>query len=169
MNKTKKALMWAAIGILLILLNVALVRFLVQRAFPKPRPVNLASNYNGKITESTTVKDTNQNPNKLEEFPLGENEFAGIRFRVNGILQLNGRYPNRVTGVPIGTKCRRLHLLHGTAGKAENGIPIAKLLLHYGNGQSGEIPIRYGDHVRDWWQRPTDPPYASNAKIAWKG
>ena len=120
-------------------------------------------------TESTNVRNDSQNPDNLEEFPLGENEFAGIRFLVNGVVFLNGRHPDRVDGLPLNKRCRRLHLLHGTTAKMPDGTTIARLVLHYADGPQAELPITYGQHVRDWWQRSSDPLPEPPLTVAWSG
>jgi hypothetical protein len=159
----------------LILFNAWLIWFTTRRPNPTLTTstpayvVPLTAAYNGQVTESTTVRDKNDNPNTLAEFPLGENEFAGVRFHVDGILQLNGRYPDRVEGIDLGRPCRRLHLLAGTAGKSPDGTIIATLALNYASGQRIELPIKYGEHVRDWWQRPRDPAPQPPLRVAWTG
>jgi len=135
----------------------------------KEKPIDLTPSYNGRTTESTTVRDSNSNPNTLEELPLGENVFAGVRFSVSGLVQLNGRYPDRIEGIALRKKCRTLHLLHGTVAKMPDGTTIAKVVLRYVGGAQAELEIRYGDHVIDWWQREADPPPGPHLKIAWNG
>ena len=160
---------WPSIVVLLVVLNSVLYWFLSRGASPKVQPLDLASSYNGLTTESTNVRNDSQNPDNLEEFPLGENEFAGIRFSVNGVVLLNGRHPDRVDGLLLNKRCRRIHVLHGTTGKMPDGTTIAQLVLHYASGQQAELSINYGEHVRDWWQRPRDPPPEPPLTVAWTG
>jgi hypothetical protein len=169
-------LVWPGL-LILIVFNVWLVwlttrRPNVEKARTVPvitRPISLATIYNGRVTESTTVRDKNDNPNTLEEFPLGEHEFAGVRFSVNGIVQLNGRYPDRADGIAIERPCRRLHLLAGVAGKSPNGATVAKVILNYASGQRTELPIKYGEHISDWWWRPNEPMPELPLRVAWTG
>jgi len=145
------------------------VWFFSRHSAVKGKAVELASVYNAWTTDSTNVRNDRENPDNLEEFPLGENEFAGIRFVVNGIILLNGRNPDEAQGFALNKRCRRLHLLHGTTGKMPDGTMIARCVLHYASGQQEEIAIKYGEHVRDWWQRPGDPQPEAPLTVAWNG
>jgi hypothetical protein len=162
-------IVWPSIAVLLVVLNALLFWILTRGSSQKGRPLDLAPSYNGLTTECTNVRNDSGNPDNLEEFPLGENEFAGIRFAVNGIVLLNGRLPDRVDGLPLNKRCRRLHLLHGTTSKMPDGTTIARLVLHYASGQQAELPINYGEHVRDWWQRSGDPLPEPPLTVAWSG
>jgi hypothetical protein len=152
-----------------VLILFALLMWIIPNTLRKRGLVNLSPAYNGRTTESTSVLDNNASLNTLEEFPLGENKFAGVSFSVNGIIQLNGRYPDHLEGVSLNRRCRRLHLLHGTVSKVSDGTTTAKVVLHYADGGQAEIAIKYGEHVRDWWQRPTDPPPQPPVLLAWHG
>src|SRR5258706_1847347 len=132
-------------------------------------PVDLIRICNGKVTESTSFVGGNDNPNTLEEFPVGTNTFAGVRFAVNGVIQLNGRYPDIASGIRIERKCRQLHLLHGAAGKQPDGTTIARIVAHYANGVTEEFPLLYGRHVRDWWYRPGNKLPDPESIVAWRG
>src|SRR5262245_44020661 len=92
-------IVWPAVVILLGLLSACLVLIFTRSSSPTGRPVNLTAGYNGSTTDSTNVRNESRNPDNLEEFPLGENLFAGIRFSVSGIILLGGRHPDRVKGV----------------------------------------------------------------------
>lgn len=131
----------------------------------KEHPVDFTLLSNVKTTTPISAGDHDS----LEEFPLGDNVFAGIHFSVNGVIQLNGRHPDRVEGLVVGRRCRQIHLLHGTVAKMPDGTTIARMILHYRSGIQAEIPIHYGDHVVDWWVRERDPPPGPHLRIAWTG
>jgi len=133
-------------------------------------PVNLSASYNAETSDAVSM-GTKDHPNNLSEFPTGEQVFAGVQFSVQGVIQLGDIYPNLVEGIQVGTRCRRLHLLHGTAGWTTDGAPCAVITLHYADGSTAELVIKYGEHLRDWWnwnaKEPTelDP----GTEVAWWG
>ncbi len=47
-------------------------------------------------------------------------------------------------------------------------MKIGAYILHYADGRQMELPIVYGEDVRDWWQ-PSDPKDATRAAVAWSG
>jgi hexosaminidase len=83
-------------------------------------------------------------------------------------LERAGRkYPRAARGIPVGKPIRQLHLLFSTAYAAPDGTQVGSVVLRYADGARLELPIRYGEHVRDWWQA-TDP-RTNGPKIAWTG
>lgn len=122
--------------------------------------------------------------NNLASLPLGVHEFGGVQFDVRGIVQLSGTnlariqpdYPVAVPGIQIGQGAKRLHFLHGTgwplwdaAGK-DVVVPIARYVIHYADGQTAELPIRYRDDVRNWQYEPEGVTREQGgASPVWKG
>ena len=49
-----------------------------------------------------------------------------------------------------------------------DGTRIGRYTLHYEDGSREEIPIVYGQDVRDWWTTPY-PQKVTNGKVAWEG
>ena len=117
--------------------------------------------------------------NNLARLPAGHRIFDGVRFDVAGIIQLangiditqtNNPYPASVEGIPVNRFCHRLHLLHGTAERADDQTVVANLVLHYADGSTGKCDIIYGQQVYDWWfEGDGNPPLAGNTRIAWVG
>jgi hypothetical protein len=168
-RKFPHRIVWPSVVLILLVLPVSFLWFLARDLSSAVKPADLAPAYNGSTTDSTNARNDSGNPDNLEEFPLGENEFAGIRFSVNGVILLNGRHPDRVDGIPLNKRCRKLYLLHGTTGKMPEGTTIAQLVLHYAGGDEIQIEIKYGEHVRDWWQRARDPQPEPPLIVAWNG
>ena len=162
-------IVWPFVVFVLVVLSASFVWFLIRSPATPGMPADLALGYNGSTSDSTNARNDSRNPDNLEEFPIGENEFAGIHFSVNGVILLNGRHPDRAGGIPLNKRCRRLHLLHGTTGKMPDGTTIARLVLHYASGEQAQIAINYGEHVRDWWHRSGDSPPESPLTVAWTG
>jgi len=122
--------------------------------------------------------------NNLASCPGGVHCFAGVPFNVAGRAQLFGRdmtdiaklFPERIRNIIIGGRCDRLHLLHGACDVSTPGQAVARLVLHYADGSSAEIPIIAGAHLQDWW----GPIYITNSgagryttdpgtELAWAG
>jgi hypothetical protein len=104
----------------------------------------------------------------------------GVPFRLDGVVLVgpgeafNGdgitlTVPPQVEGIPIGRKVKRLHFLHGTHWRTGDGTEIGAYIVHYADGSRLEIPIRYGEDVRDWWVSSDPESRVSGAQIAWSG
>lgn len=133
-------------------------------------PVDLTTSYNAEMADGVSM-GTKEHPNNLSEFPTGEQVLAGVLFSVQGLIQFGSIYPKRVEGIRVGTRCQRLHLLHGTAGTAPDGAPCASLTLHYADGSTAELNLNYGEHLRDWWNWKKNEPTTLDpgTEIAWWG
>lgn len=114
--------------------------------------------------------------NNLEPLPRGKQQFASVPFYVgDGMIQLAGKrapdFPTKVGEVQVEDPCQTLHFLHGTGwgspGVAD-GTKIGFYRINYANGNEEEIPIVYGEDLRDWWQLG-DSRGASRAEIGWTG
>ncbi len=71
-------------------------------------------------------------------------------FGVQAEAAFRFEWPQQVSGIPVGQPCRRLHLLLGTHDQEPDGVVIANVTVHYADGQTNQIPIHYGTHVREW-------------------
>jgi beta-lactamase regulating signal transducer with metallopeptidase domain len=126
--------------------------------------------------------------------PKGTQDFGGIEFHVDGLIQLQGkgageegrRYRERIA-VPLietnrvgeqmvlmnrGTNVGAVHLIAGTAYDTDRGNKIAELIWRYADGSFKRTPIQYGVHVRDWWrlryEEPPRLPYP-HSQVVWRG
>jgi hypothetical protein len=161
------------------ILCAALFAAATSRADEKFRLIDLDSHMNRDLTENTTVAG---GTNSLAQLPTGEQTLAGVKFRVGpGMIQLGGRsvasYPEKVEGIVVDGTFKKLHLLHSTQygrGKrgdrafVDDGVQIGQYIVHYDDGSNEEIPIIYGEDVRDWFFSEGDKE-PSRSKIAWKG
>jgi serine/threonine protein kinase len=168
---------------LLIIIGIALVfvpALLYWRmVFPWHHVISLDYYYQTRIA-SASPHDRDPG-NNLARLPAGHQVFDGVRFNVAGIISLacgndvtrtndSYPYPVSVEGIPVNRFCSQLHLLHGTAGGADDQTLVAKLVLHYADGTTADLDIIYGQQVYDWWFKGDDnPPLAGNTKIAWIG
>ena len=122
--------------------------------------------------------------NSLGELPSGEQTLGGIKFQVGpGLIQLGSTMldslPEKVEDIVLDRKVAKLHFLHatcfgggpnqqGSEGWVADGTLIGKYLVHYDDDTQAEIPIVFGEDVRDWWyvDGEAEP---SRGKVVWKG
>ena len=72
-----------------------------------------------------------------------------------------------MTDIVIDMEVKRLHVLNGTGWRWNPASRIGQLIVHYQDGDSVAIPIRYERQVLDWWNEPSTDPEAP--LIAWEG
>jgi peroxiredoxin len=112
--------------------------------------------------------------------PKGVQTIDGLPFQFTGRAQFAGQIHDSrnqpghqsATGIAVGTRFDELHLVHHAFWPDENGKAIATIRLNYTDGSSAEIPIQYGNHVRDWMRLPSESSEAlgdPNTKIFWRG
>lgn len=88
--------------------------------------------------------------------------------------------PAAVRGIPIARKCHALHFLHSTGWNEREQVTIGNYVVHYADGLQLEIPIRYGQDVRNWYSTERrlgdvvvpmdwDEPLASRSTVAYTG
>jgi hypothetical protein len=124
--------------------------------------------------------------NNFSELPTGPGVYGGVPFDVAGFVQLYGtnfvamgkQFPAEADGIRINRRCARIYVLHGAHWiyMRDLGKTIAKLVLHYDDGTTGEIEIVAGRHVFDAWSplfsTGADPRYsqmAAGSERAWAG
>jgi hypothetical protein len=111
--------------------------------------------------------------NDLSTFPYGVQTLAGVDFDARGIIQVSlakPRFPQRVSGIMIERRCRRLHFLHaGYQGyNLPPGLSVGRYVVAYEGGETQDIPIVLGENIADWWARRgarAEPPLV----VAWTG
>ncbi len=141
--------------------------------------LDLSSKYNGRLDDSWQPDTDNAvlQQNHLGAMPQGIQRFGSVEFDVRGVVQLNnprfdalgGGMPDQVQGIRVARKCHRLHFLQGAQFQAADGTRIGTCVLRYTGGTQAQLPIVYGEHVRDWWYDGKGPLEAKSARIAWKG
>ncbi|HEX4645785.1 MAG TPA: serine/threonine-protein kinase [Verrucomicrobiae bacterium] len=137
------------------------------------RCIDLSAWFNAPLGESWQG-DANID-NDLRDLPRGIHEFAGVPFDSRGVVQLAnprwpGRFPTNISGIKINQRCRRLQFLHSTSWTAAEGAEVARFIIHFKGGRTAELPLRYGEHVRDWWEWPDEPELrATDSVVAWRG
>ncbi len=110
----------------------------------------------------------------------GHKTIDGLPFDISGQVTLYGKeeadrgkdHLHGVTGIPIGRKFDELHLIHAVEWREYPGCPVATLRLHYSDGTSADISIKYGVHVIDWCRLASEDAEIladPQTKIIWRG
>ena len=102
---------------------------------------------------------------------------AGVEFDLRGLIQVSSqmlkatcpKFPERVRGIPISRKCRRLHFLQAALCLEADGAPIGSYVLHFADGQQREVPIAYGHDLREWCFDYDPVREIRRAVVAWTG
>ena len=76
--------------------------------------------------------------------------------------------PKDVRGVRIGQHCAQLHMLQAGCQDAD-GTPVGRYVLHYADGETRELPIIYGQDIRNWWTVRGESTNTPNAQVVWRG
>ncbi len=109
------------------------------------------------------------------------NDFAGVRFWLDGLVQLQGKssaaqgkkYREKVVlPLPKPTNFTTLHLIGGTAWADAQGTKFAEVVWRYADGTFRRLPVNYGVHLRDWWGRRYEDPATvadPHSKCVWRG
>jgi hypothetical protein len=139
------------------------------------RFVDLSSHYNAALNE--TWHKGGMSDNTLKDLPTGVQTLDGVAFDIRGIIQLSGRqaeqelsvqFPQEVTDIVVRQEARKIHFLHGCGWRSSQGTRVGTYVVHYGNGQTRDVPIVYGADVRDWWLNEDDES-SSEANVVWRG
>ena len=121
--------------------------------YPGFHPVDLTQHYNKK-------SDSFAPGSSWSAAPWGERTYDGVPFELGGVLEVTGIdaarnlgdvYHGRYTGMPVENSGAWIHVVHGVGWKEADGMPIARLTLHYKNGRTSTMVIKYGVNVRNWW------------------
>jgi len=96
-----------------------------------------------------------------------------VRFDLRGVIFLNHDdeiigLPRSVDGIQIRQKCHRLHFLHATGWQEPENTAIGAYVLHFADGKRQEVPILYGEELRDF-NFNGDAKDVRSAKVAWMG
>jgi hypothetical protein len=180
MNRSKK--IWLAVGGLLVILVgvICLLRLSRQPAEPEPKTkffsIDLFQHTNGPL--STSWLPHEDPGNNLASLPTGRQEFGGVIFDVQGLIQLQGdcwvkrgyHLPEGVNGIPVHRSCQRVHILHANSGFGDPlGTRVATLVLHYTDGEQAMLDILHRVNVLDFWAWKPATPTDTNTVVAWRG
>lgn len=108
----------------------------------------------------------------LRDLEPGLRVFNGTELDVRSVIQLRAsnaltNYHSEVNGITIDQEAVRVHFLHGTGGVVPDGDPIGSYILRFSDGGETEVPIVYGEHVREWHARSDITSPITAGKLAW--
>ena len=106
------------------------------------------------------------------DLPVGLQNFRGVLFDVRFALQLRGSntlvaFPAEIRGITVAQPAARIHFLHATGQVVPDGTTIGIYSVHFTSGLRSEIPIVYGQHVREWHASKDTQAAISHGQIAW--
>jgi hypothetical protein len=139
-----------------------------------PSQIDLGNFFNASLNQSW-LGGTGDD---LSTLPAGLQKFQGVTYEIRGVIQLAGsaeftkRFPTQIKSIPVHQKCERLHFLHATAngGIDDNGHQVATYIIHLAtNDMQMEIPIHYGQDVRNWHMKVDTKAKISKSSEAWIG
>lgn len=137
-----------------------------------PRLIDLTKHYNFGLTNSMHETPVD---NSFSALKPGVQRLKGVDFDIRGLIHLAGdegvthKFPKRVSGIEIGRQANQVHFLQSCGWRAPDKTQIGRFIVHYTGGIQREIPIIYGEDVRDWHARSGEPAEGANAKVAWEG
>jgi hypothetical protein len=155
----------------------------VGKSFPerdpnaRPQLLDLTRFFNARLTD-TWHGNQNASGNDLGSLPVSIQNLDGVDYDLRGVIQLTSkapsanRFPTNISGIKVGQKVQKLHFLHsGAFGKpADEGKEIGAYVLHFAGNQTRiEVPIIYGQDVRDWHYWPKEPEAPATLHMVWKG
>jgi hypothetical protein len=112
--------------------------------------------------------------NDLAFVPTGQHAFAGIDFLIGGgVVHLGSARvpgPDRVEGIRVGRRLTKLHFLHSCACgyHTPDGTVIGQYVVCYDDRTTAEVPIVFGEDVRDWWSYPGGKGL-TRGRVGWEG
>lgn len=146
---------------------------LPRDAAADPRLIDLAPHYTLGLDEDASGAFGYT----LSALPGGVHKLDQTTYDLRGIVQLSGKefvaigkaFPQSVTGIKVAQKAQKLCFLHASRWIEDEGVQIAIYVIHYADGQTQEVPIRFGVELRDW--KPQHDPRAGGAgpPVGWKG
>lgn len=116
--------------------------------------------------------------NDLSTFPLGENNFSGVQFKIIDPKENNGKscivlrnnsklsFPERIDNIQIMRNVKELYFLHAAAyDNIKQHEEVLKYVIYYVDGEELSVSIKTGEEIADW----LNPQTLSSAKIGWLG
>lgn len=102
-------------------------------------------------------------------------EAGGATFDVRALVHLRGpaknalpHQPERVTGIPVGRACAKLHFLHGHANLVSARTEVGSYVVRYGDGGTETIPLLSGVNTGPWALPATMTNAPPRAKEVWQ-
>jgi beta-galactosidase len=128
-----------------------------------------------------------EGPHDLRHFPVGEVKLAGVNYVIRDFKTsplpacimlagpgAKGTMPKAVEGIPVGRKADVLFFLHTfhrtrewrpQSDKDRTPPAVFKYVVHYEDGKTAEVPVRYERGVGNWVEE--SPGGRAEAAVAW--
>lgn len=74
-------------------------------------------------------------------------------------------FPRRVDDIPVGSKLKALHFLHGCAYAVDKGAKVGDIIIRYEDGKTEQIPLIYEENTYAWDDQSLGMAYG----FAWQG
>lgn len=118
--------------------------------------------------------------NHLKALMNTDQEFADVKYHIGEkMLQLGSKLclerPKKIEGIPVDKQVAKLHILHATGfgtgqptdeNYVKDGEKIGHYVIHYADDTTEELPIVYGEDVRDWWNVDNNQE-TKRGKVVW--
>jgi len=110
--------------------------------------------------------------NNLARVPSGPQvPFEGIPFDISGTINLKSpdhapALPERVTGLKVGQKVKKLYFLHGCGWGAGKGAKVLYYQINCTDKTSLKVEVLDEIHMMNWWFAPVP---LTGAKLGWQG
>jgi len=140
-----------------------------------PNQVDLAETMNANLDEAwiptASLDDLDQD---LSAMRVGLQTLQGVPFEVRGVIQLGRQDPDwsqfpRQVQIRVGRSFRQFHVLHGALRAEKDDTAIGSYRLHYADGGTADIEIRYGRDLRHWQDVSDSKPLGEGTAVAWTG
>ncbi|MGI8605173.1 MAG: hypothetical protein ACR2OZ_19550 [Verrucomicrobiales bacterium] len=138
-----------------------------------PKLIDLTGCYSGDLFRSS----------ELYQLALSFVPLKGVSFDLRGYVQLesgtlpdgktfnekySGKHPLEQKGIKVGQKSQAIHFLTSTSwGRETRGAEVARFVMHYDDGSTETMPVKFVDDVADQVPATGDPVDAG--KVGWRG
>lgn len=143
-------------------------------------PLDLSQQANDALDKEFHRDDTEGN--HLKALMNTDQELADVKYHIGEkMLQLGSTLclnrPKKIEGVPVDKQVAKLHILHATgfgtgqlnsANLVKDGTKIGHYVIRYADNTTEELPIVYGEDVRDWWDVDNNLE-TKRGKVVWRG
>jgi hypothetical protein len=184
-TKTKKAVVWGTVGLLVLAATTLFLQrhnianwMMVsggKRAVANhiATPVDLTSYY------GAPASAFENSPSFWGKLPWEFQVFRHVPLQIDGIMYLWGEgnakmgndFPEQILGIAVNQRFETLYVYHCTFFGSPKNTPVYDLVFRYDNGDSATNTIRYGVDTLDFNTpgKRTVPPSSPNTKVGWVG
>ncbi len=118
---------------------------------PGFHPLNLGAVTNAPLAPAWYLDPAPHRSCDLRDLEIGVARHGGTLFDVRGVLQVGGYrsdgrpFPTRISGLPVGRRCRALHFLgaHSSTFHGEN-VFFGRYVVRYADGSEAHLPAISG-------------------------